>query len=343
MAVLAGLFRGSQEPAQDSEKLLHLYWNRAELKKEFASLRSEQYRLRDLLKQQEGETARMQQKLEQLEGLLTDPEWAHNVLAYFQLRSLADRCERKVAKFAEQLKQQREQKQHNRILVAWNDERARESKAIEREMLEARNEVMELEDRLQHERSRLMSMSGFLKIFRRRSVTALLDELRGRIDAVQARESELADALEQVRRRRPPEQQGLDVATKRTINYMILSYAQQLFLNFGDEAFSAMVKEARDKSPGAIRYGNAADCAHLMQRIRKRVEGMEKANDVAAVLQKRAQLIGDQARFREEDDTVPIATSVTTIFDLQPDGSARTSTGNLLGENYWGLARYLSR
>ena len=40
---------------------------------------------------------------------------------------------------------------------------------------------------------------------------------------------------------------------------------------------------------------------------------------------------------------MPIATSVTTIFDLQPDGRAQTSTGNLLGENYWGLARYLSR
>ena len=343
MAVLAGIFGGSQEQSQDSEKLLHLYWNRAELKKEFANLRKEQYRLRDLVKQQEGETARIQQKLEHLENLLIDPEWSNNVLVFYQLRSLAERCERRLAKFAEQLKQQREQKQHNRILVAWNDERARESRVIEREILEARNQAMELEDRLQHERARLMAMSGFLKIFRRRSVAAVLDKLRTDIDALQEQEAALSGQLQQIKDRRPPEYQGLDVPTKRSINYMILSYAQQVYLNFDDADFAGMVKEARDKSAGAVRYGGPSDCEHLLKRIKQQADNMERANDVAATLQQRAQLIGAKAKFSNEDDAVPVATSVATIYDVRPDGGVETSRGNLLGENYWGLARYLSR
>lgn len=343
MAVLAGIFGGSQEPAQDSDKLLHLYWNRAELKKEFSSLRTEQFRLRDQVKQQQGETARVQQKLEQLESLLADPEWARNVLVHYQLRGFADRCERKIARFAEQLKQQREQKQHNRLLVAWNEERSRESRVIEGDILETRNTVMELEDRLTHERSRLMAMSGFLKIFRRRSVSAGLDKLREEIAVRQQHEAELNEKLEQIRNRRPPENQGLDITTKRFINFMILAYAQQLFLHCGEPDFAEMVKEASDRGPGAIRYGSGVDCEQLLQRVQRRVQALERSADVAAILQKRAQLIGKDARFQADDDAVPVATSVGTIHDVRPDGSVATGKGNLLGENYFNLARYLSR
>lgn len=343
MAVLAGIFGGSQEQSQDSEKLLHLYWNRAELKKEFAALRKEQFRLRDLVKQQQGETARMQQKLEHLESLLIDPEWADNVLVHYQLRGLATSCERKVAMFAEQLKQQRELKLHNRQLVAWNDERTRERRVVEGSILETRNSVMELEDRLQHEKSKLMAMTGFLKIFRRRAVTLMLDTLREEIAAKQQAEAELVEEIQRIKNRKPPENQGLDMPTKRSINCMILAYAQQLFLHCGDGDFAGLVKEAAEKGVGAVRYGSKLDCEQLLNRIRKRAEFMERSNDVAAVLQKRAQLIGENARFRNEEEAVPVATSVDVVYEIDSSGCVETRKGNLLGENYWSIARHLSR
>jgi hypothetical protein len=100
---LAAIFGNSGEKAQDSEKLLHLYWNRAELKKQFAGMRKEQYRLKDKIKQQEGASARLQQKLDHLEALLIDPEWAGNAVVFYQLRGLALHCQRKLSKFSEQL------------------------------------------------------------------------------------------------------------------------------------------------------------------------------------------------------------------------------------------------
>ena len=57
---------------EDSEKLLELYWNRAELKKAFTDLRTEKFRLQALIKEQEGATARFEQKLNHLEQLLLD-------------------------------------------------------------------------------------------------------------------------------------------------------------------------------------------------------------------------------------------------------------------------------
>ena len=57
----------------DEEQLLRLFWNRANLKKEFATLQRERERLTDRLRRQEGATLKIQQTLEQLEGMLANP------------------------------------------------------------------------------------------------------------------------------------------------------------------------------------------------------------------------------------------------------------------------------
>jgi predicted nucleic acid-binding Zn-ribbon protein len=343
LSALTAIFGSAEDKSPDSDKLLQLYWNRAELKKEFASMRKEQFHLQDRIKQQEGATARLQQKLDHLEDLLLDPDWAHNVVTFFQLRGLAIRCERKLARFAEQLKQQREQKQHSSLLVNWNEELAREVRVLERKLLEQRDNVHMLEDRLQAERHRLLSMSGLLRFFRRRSVTAALDSLAEQIEAARLGEAQIVASIDEVNARTPPENQGLDVASKRSINLMILAFAQQLYLHFADDKLSALAKEASDKSVGAINYGSREECEVLLNRVRKRRDAMEQSNDFAAVLQKRARLIGEKAQFRNDTDAVPIAGSVSIVFNIDPNGLVRESEANLLGENYWGISKVLSR
>jgi len=340
---LAAIFGNSGEKAQDSEKLLHLYWNRAELKKQFAGMRKEQFKLKDKIKQQEGAAARLQQKLDHLEALLIDPEWAGNAVVFYQLRGLALHCQRKLSKFAEQLKQQREQRLHNSLLVAWNEERARELKVIERELVATREFVQRVDGQLQEERDRLLSMSGFLKIFRRRAVTATLDNFGKQIDAANERERSLLQKLDEIRNRKPPENQGLDAGSKRSINFMILSFAQQLFLLFADDDLALMAKETGEKSVGAINYGNRRECEQLLSRIRKRSESIDRSSDFASILQQRAKMISELALFRNDGDAVPIAASVSIVFDIDGDGTVGKTDVNLLGENYWGIAKILSR
>jgi hypothetical protein len=343
LSSLAAIFGGSAEKTQDSEKLLHLYWNRAELKKQFAGMRKEQFKLKDRIKQQEGATARLQQKLDHLEALLIDPEWAGNAVVFYQLRGLALHCQRKLSKFAEQLKQQREQRQHNQLLVAWNEERSREAGEVELELVATREFVQRVEKQLQNERDRLTSMSGFLKIFRRRTINATLDNLAKQITTASGREQSLLQRLDEIKNRKPPENQGLDVATKRSINFMILSFAQQLLLLFADDDLATMAKEASEKSVGAINYGNRAECEQLLARIRKRAEMIDRSSDFATVLQQRAKLIGEAALFRNDGDAVPLVGSVSSVFDIGADGSLSKSDVNILGENYWGIAKVLSR
>ena len=343
MSSLAAIFGNSQEKSQDSEKLLHLYWNRAALKKEFAGMRKEQFRLQDKIKQREGIAARLQQKLDHLEELLLDSDWAHHVIVFYQLRGLALRCQRKLTKFAEQLKQQREQKQHNRLLVSWNEERTREARGLERQISEIRATVQQLEDRLQAEHHRLNTMSGFLKIFRRRSVTAILSDVAEQITVAQQKEENLLRQVEEIQNRKPPDTEGLDIPSKRSINLMIIAFAQNLFLTFSDEELAAMAKEASDKSVGAINYGTHDECYQLLAKIYKRIEMMEQASDFAESLQRRSKLLAEKADFRNDTDVVPVAGTVTTLYDIDNNGLVKESETNILGENWWGISKVLSR
>ena len=343
MTSLTAIFGNTQEDSGESEKLLELYWNRAELKKEFASLRDETFRLKKQIAVKEGCTARVQQKLDHLEDLLLDPDWVYNVVVYYQLRAFNQRCVSKLARFAEQLKQQREQRQHSKVVDVWNDQRSEEAQALQARLGEQRMQMQMLEDQLQSERHRFAMMGGFSRFFRRRSITKTLDGIAGRMGESQLRESELLAALEEIISRAAPDTEGLDIASKRSINFMILSFAQQMYLQYQEDGLAGMAKESGDKSAGAIKYGTKADCDLILEAVRQRGDSMDNVSDYADVLQQRAKLIAEKALFKLDNDAVPVAGSVSTVYSFDQNGVVREKDANLIGENYWELANIFSR
>jgi len=270
LANLATIFRNDDTGAEESDKLVDLFRSRVELKKEFAALRNEKYRLLDRIKQQEGATARVQQQMLHLENLLLDPEWAHNVVVFYQLRALATHCQLQLSRFSEQLKQQREQRNHGRALASWNEQRKQESNRLENQIDERRLSLQMLEDQLQSERHRLMTMNSLERLFRGRSVAAEVEDIATRIEAGQRAENESLRELEEVQKLDPPDQKGLDIAAKRSINFMIIAYAQQLYLLYEEDDLVGLAKEASEKSVGAINYGHKAECTDLLARLEKR-------------------------------------------------------------------------
>jgi len=343
LSSLTAIFGHSEEKTQDSDKLMDLYWNRAELKKEFAGMRKEQYRLKDKIKQQKGATARIQQRLDHLEELLVDPELAHNVVVFYQLRGLGHRCERKLARFAEQLKQQREQKKHDSVLAGWNEERKSEAAEIELQVLEKRDLLQQLGDQLQSEQRRLTSMSAFKRLFRGRSVMKLIDGLASQLEVAVHEETMLRESIDEIRKRKPPDHQGLDIPAKRSINLMILAFAQQLYVHFDADGIADQVKDATEKSVGAVNYGNQYECEQLLARIHNSVERMEQATDFADILQHRARMLGEIAQFPGETDAVPLAGTISVLFKIDDNGLVRESEVDLAGENYWGISKIFSR
>jgi hypothetical protein len=340
---LTGIFKAEPDETQDNDKLVDLFRNRAELKKEFAALRNEKFQLQDRIKAHEGATARVQQKMEHLENLLLDREWVHNVVAFYQLRRLAAHCNAKLIRFAEQLKQQRESRVHSKVLGEWNQQRAEQAAVIDNDISEIRLQTQLLEDQLQAERHKLMTMNGISKMFGGKTLSEEVAAISDRIAAGQARESELMEALENVHNLAPPDHEGLDNATKRSINFMILAFAQQLYLHFAEDDLVRLAKDANEKSVGAVNYGSKYECDEIIEKIEKRWDSMESVTDYADVLQKRAKFIADRAKFRDVDDVIPISGTVATVFAIDANGVVKEKDANLLGDNYFGLTKVLSR
>ena len=141
----------------------------------------------------------------------------------------------------------------------------------------------------------------------------------------------------------PPPHEGLDIKAKRSINFMVLSYVQQLFLLYEEDDLASLAKDASDKSVGAVNYGSKLDCDEILERLTERRAAAEQAEDRADLLKHRAKLIAEHAVFRRNDDTVPAPASVATLFEISPNGKVTHRDRNLLGENYFGVAKVLSR
>ena len=343
MSSLTAIFGNSEEKTEDSDKLMALYWNRAELKKEFAGMRKERYRLQDRIKEQKGKTARIQQKLEYLEHLLVDPEWVHNVVVFYQLHGLGKKAERKLARFAEKLKQQRERKKHNSLLVDWNEERKFKARAINERIVLNRDLVQQLEDQLESEQRRLTSMNAFTRFFRGRSAIKLIGSLATELEVAVKEDRLLRANLEELRNRKPPDHQGLDIAAKRSINLFIIAFAQQLYIQFDKGGIAGLVKESTEKSVGAINYGTQYECQQIIEKVEKSLERLEMVTESVDVMKRRAMILGEHAKFPGNDDAVPTPESVASLIRIDANGLVSEKNLNISGENYWEISSVFSR
>jgi len=340
---LTGFLKPEADDLRDNDKLVDLFRNRSELKKEFAAMRDEKYKLQDRIKQHQGETARLQQQFDHLENLLSDREWTHSVVVFYQLRWLSAKCSEKLAKFAEQLKQQRERRAHGHLLAEWNEQRGDQAAAVEARIAEQRLIFQTLDNRLQAVRNKLMAMNGFVKLFRKKRFETEIRQITARSELVRTKENELQVELREMENIDPPDPEGLDIASKRKINFMILSFAQQLYLHFEDYGLAAMAKESAERSVGAVNYGSKYECDEIVERITKRLDSMDSASAFVDVLHKRAKLIEGNAMFRNDDDVVPAPGSVATVFSINTNGLVREKDVSILGDNYFAVANELSR
>ncbi len=142
MATLASqLVNGGQEDREDQEQLKKLFWNRAELKKEFDRARDEADALGKQLKEERAAKLRLQQKLEQLEAQLANSSTAAGTICYFQLRDIWNRCHTRLTDISAELAKAHRDREYRQHLVNHQRElgqslsgiRSRLDEAVQRE------------------------------------------------------------------------------------------------------------------------------------------------------------------------------------------------------------------
>ena len=168
VAGLTGNLQNSNRKRRRTAKAVDLFRNRAELKKEFAALRNEKFQLQDRIKEHQGATSGCSKNSITLRhccstrsGCTTSSSFT-SCGAWLRMRG-------KLARFAEQLKQQREEKRHSKAAGSLEKQRDSEAAESSSKIGEQRMQAQMLEDQLQAERHKLTTMSGFHKMFRGRS------------------------------------------------------------------------------------------------------------------------------------------------------------------------------
>ncbi|MEJ2603723.1 MAG: hypothetical protein P8172_10575 [Gammaproteobacteria bacterium] len=336
MAVLAQLFSARERGERDGDKLLHLYWNRAELKKQYARLRNERHDLLDRLKAQEGRNARLRHRLESLEELLADREAAGRAIAFYQIRSIWRRCHAKLEDFAGRMAAQMTERERERLVTAWSTEQAALRRKTAAKLDRARARRRDLEAALRDIEERAAAAQGIRGFFRRRSVQREREAVREELACVVAEADTLSREFAGHRQASPPDPQRLSVQGRRIVNCMVLALAEYLYLHFERAGLIEMARAAVERTPGSIDYGSEEACARLLQQVAATFESLDAAEatwEYGAEIRERTRELSERVRYETPKDTVPVAESLDP-GDRESGGLARPAV-NVLSEECW--------
>jgi DNA repair exonuclease SbcCD ATPase subunit len=322
----------------EDERLLNLFRNRAELKQAFADLQSRLNRAEEKLASQEAATRRAEERLRSVEELLAMPGSGYKAMAYFQLRALWRECHERLQALADELRGLHEDRLRREALMRFNQDKQRHLAALDGQIAETRAALEERRRQRDEAEAELAAARGLVGLFSRRRRRRGLEESSTEVAALKKRLAERQDQRSAVEAAPWPEFDGLDVRTKREINLAVIALAQELYLHFSTNELARRAREAAIGTVQEMDYGAEHECRTLIARIHDaRNVPSERAGWTPAV-QARTKILGAEAKFRSERETVPMASSVPKIEVPVRGGARRIPLEvNVLAEEYWDL------
>ena len=338
------LLPGARQPEQD-ERLLQLFWNRAELKKELTRLQDERIKLLEQIRNQETATARAKEHVQVLEEYLGNPEIAVHALVYFQLRAVWRTAAARVARFAAQLKQQQTDREQRRQVIEFDQTRRRELADFDRRIHDARSRADMLEAQLKLMDAKLAAMRGFWNYFRRRHLMEEIEAERSQWDQAVMLVTDLSDDRANLEETPPPDFLGISIDGRRVVNTAVIAYAQQLVTVLSAGGLAMLAKETTSKRLFDVRYGSPTECARLMTLLRDALATLKDDNENLGGLKERTDAVRSEASYRSDADTVPLTDSIGTLpMPTAPVSGLETANRagvNVLVDDYWDLYQSL--
>jgi hypothetical protein len=332
---------GTRRDADEQERLLKLYWNRAELKKELAGLDDQLYQLRDRLKQQEATTERVLGEREALEVLLGNPDLGFGALVHFQLRALWKACNAQLEQFATELRRQQEDRERKRQLIEFHQDRQARVKLAAERLDEAAAALQMEEETLAAQLAELRSLTGFWHYFRKRKLTERIGRQTAARDSASQCLSDIKDAKRTVEKEPWPELAGLGLDGRRAINNAVLAYAQLLYAQLAESGLALQSRLARSKSVQEANYGSRHDCQGIMDDIAAALTVVREHKERAQEIKTRSELLRASATY-EPHASIPEASSLPSAF-VGRDGGVPVREPNVLADDYWDVGRLLLR
>jgi hypothetical protein len=343
------LGHSADKTPDEDHRVLELFRNRAELKKAYGELQDETFRLKDLIKQQEGSTQRVQDMLNTLEGRLGTAETAYPALVFYQLRRLWQAGRELITTFVADLVRQQEDRerrehlaQHNRVQYERGQLAQQQLQGAQAAHLQAGAEVAALES----ERARLVR---FWHYFKRRALAhrAILATQALAAAAETLRQAQLA--ADEIARQPTPEFPGLSLPARRAINIAAIACAEVLCLRLAPlkPPLVTLARDAIARREASDDYGPPKDCVLLMGHISRAHTLIAERAGLADEIRVRGERLKQVARYRGASDSAPTVDSVAfsegDILESGATGSAAARLPNVLAEDTWDLFRILLR
>jgi hypothetical protein len=331
---------GERKDPEEEARLLKLYWNRAELKKELADLDAQLQQLRERLKQQESATTRVGEELESLETLLGSAELGFGALVHFGLRALWRACQQQLEQFGSELKRQQEDKERKRQLVEFHQDRQQRLNDAEQRLASSEAEVEAANQQLAGLDARLASLTRFWHHFKRRETRDQITDARHALARAGAGLEDLREARRTIEKEPWPEFTGIGLEGRRTINLAVIAYAQLLYSRLAELGLAQPCKTARQKPVQEMRYGQRQECIAQLDEITAAVAMVREARELAGEIRSRTELLKGRVSYGHGSEAVPDPASL-------PANSRGRAVAirepNVLLEDYWDVYRVLMR
>jgi DNA repair exonuclease SbcCD ATPase subunit len=345
LSYLRRLFSGEVRRPVEDERLLQLYWNRAELKKELTRLQDERHRLLEQIRNNEATFTRNREQLLALEEFLGHPESGAHALVYFQLRSLWRATSAKVARFAQQLQQQQADREQRRQQLEFDRTRRQQLAEYDGRITDARSRADMLEAQLKLQEAKLESLRGFWNYAARRRLTEEIERERAEWDSSVMQVTDLSDDRAALESKPSPAFPGISIDGRRIINTAVIAYAQQLFIALSGGGLAVLAKETTAKRVFDMKYGSREDCVRLMALLREALAVIKNEKDDLSGLKERTDALRAVATYRSDADTIPLTDSIgtlpmpaTPVSGLEAGNRAGV---NVLVDDYWDLYQAL--
>ena len=317
------------------EQLLSLFRNRAALKKSYNDLRTSNDGLKEKLRNSEAATRRAEERLEAIERLMAKPEAGYNGLVYFQLRTLWRADNEQLKGFADELRRQQEERERQRQIQRCQKDRDRRLEDLGDLIRRVKGEADRINEALDEARGNLAEATGLFAFLRRREYSREVEKLQTEHAVVRQRIEELFDRRIKFENEGWPAYEGLTIEGRRAINVAIIAFAHHLCAYFSENDVANRAREAVTLPIQDLKYGSEADCTNLIKRIQQLLGGLRDQRANARNVKEYAAEVRRQAKYRNELETVPLASSLANVVPAISNDGQPLPRADILRDEYW--------
>jgi len=352
-------FRGDPQ-AQEEDRVLNLFRNRAELKKAYGELQKEVYRLKDRIKQQEGATQRAQDMLATLEGQLAFGETAYPALVFYQLRRLWRTGRELIEQLVADLSRRQDQRERQHHFAEHHRRQTARLQAADQQVREAEKRAAATRAALSELEAQRARLNRLWHYFKRGALVQPIAAATAEAEAAASALKEATAGVEAIQKEPVAAFPGISVEARRAINLAAIAYAEALCARLSGTGLVKLARAATSYREVSDEYGSRSDCEGLMEQIERAQITIQSRSNVAQEIKSRTDRLRGWVRYRNPAvDTAPIPESLNSPHGgpqggpgsqgTQGGGEAATTEGsstgmpNVLSEDTWDLFKVLLR